>query len=507
MSDKLKEKVKVMHKTLLKTEKIIKKEEDKYNIYLSNNKNLRKYSKKLNLKNYFKTSKKTLSKLNQDILKIDNIVKNNKRKDELEVKNKLNLINISLKKIYKDLRIPIKRLNKLKNLITNHLKDKKNIENIFKLRVLDYKKYNEKSLRVIEKHKNKVVKLKIMKANIDKVFQLIKNNKDLFNKESEKNDINYLKLEIYLNMFNKENKKFKDLFINYNHKFEELDQSYSLILTDMNVKYYVIIARSSWDETSDSNIEHEKIYKPKLVSEKEFSFLMNYNDNLASYSPSFFSTKIKPKINMNLWNRFNIKETKKDFPSYDNSAVWYIKDTKIEYFHTYTEIKNSTSKTGIKRKVDEKTFYKNENNIGMEIISKPYGYFEDETIKDVSPPGINQVGNNHYGHWKTDSNGNSFWVYYGQYRLYSDLMGGSNYYRSDYNSYRTYRNSSNRNGYYGRNKEYGTFGSRTRNNKIYLNSLYMRTMKKNNYKRTTASRNIRSSGSRSRGRGPGGGGK
>ncbi len=39
------------------------------------------------------------------------------------------------------------------------------------------------------------------------------------------------------------------------------------------------------------------------------------------------------------------------------------------------------------------------------------------------------VGNPAYGQWKTDSSGSSFWAFYGQYRLFSDIFLGRNTYR------------------------------------------------------------------------------
>ena len=39
-------------------------------------------------------------------------------------------------------------------------------------------------------------------------------------------------------------------------------------------------------------------------------------------------------------------------------------------------------------------------------------------------PGSQLVGNPHYGRWRTDSGGNSFWVWYGQFALIRDLLGG-----------------------------------------------------------------------------------
>lgn len=39
-------------------------------------------------------------------------------------------------------------------------------------------------------------------------------------------------------------------------------------------------------------------------------------------------------------------------------------------------------------------------------------------------PGSQLVGNPHYGQWRTDSGGNSFWAWYGQFALIRDLLGG-----------------------------------------------------------------------------------
>ena len=39
-------------------------------------------------------------------------------------------------------------------------------------------------------------------------------------------------------------------------------------------------------------------------------------------------------------------------------------------------------------------------------------------------PGGQLVGNPHYGQWRSDSSGNSFWVWYGQFALIRDLLGG-----------------------------------------------------------------------------------
>jgi len=65
-----------------------------------------------------------------------------------------------------------------------------------------------------------------------------------------------------------------------------------------------------------------------------------------------------------------------------------------------------------------------------------------ENEADDLGTGSQLVGNPTYGSWQQRSNGTSLWVYYGQYRLFSDLFGGgrSTYYgswsqRRDYSYY------------------------------------------------------------------------
>lgn len=45
-------------------------------------------------------------------------------------------------------------------------------------------------------------------------------------------------------------------------------------------------------------------------------------------------------------------------------------------------------------------------------------------------PGSYLVGNPNYGQWMSDASGSSFWQWYGQYRLFTDLLGGFGGYRA-----------------------------------------------------------------------------
>lgn len=138
--------------------------------------------------------------------------------------------------------------------------------------------------------------------------------------------------------------------------------------------------------------------------------------------------------------------------------------------------------------VSEDFFAQNENNMGMEIATKNA---EGQVTKTAAPPGYNNyVGNPQYGHWQ-GSGANSFWVFYGQYALLSNLlnMGTFPARRSYYDEYSNYRGSGRP--YYGPRASDGrtTYGT---------NSTYTSRAKPNStWSRTTSSRGFRSSSSQS----------
>lgn len=72
---------------------------------------------------------------------------------------------------------------------------------------------------------------------------------------------------------------------------------------------------------------------------------------------------------------------------------------------------------------------------GMTVLS----YQDGQRNATDMPPGYQYVGDERYGQWERDSSGNSFWVFYGQYRLLSDLFGfgmGGRMYRNEWDGYR-----------------------------------------------------------------------
>ncbi|MGD9212121.1 MAG: hypothetical protein PVI90_15170 [Desulfobacteraceae bacterium] len=129
------------------------------------------------------------------------------------------------------------------------------------------------------------------------------------------------------------------------------------------------------------------------------------------------------------------------------------------YYHTYRVVapEKDLSDTFGPIEVPKKMFDRYKPYLGMTIWAQRDG----KVNESAAPPGYAYVGDPRYGQWRSDSSGRSFWVFYGQYRMLSDLLGvGGRLFRDDYDDYRGYR-SKNR-PYYGPNQRYGTSGAFTR---------------------------------------------
>lgn len=278
----------------------------------------------------------------------------------------------------------------------------------------------------------------------------------------------------------------------------QLYKSYTKVLQDMKVDYYVTVKRESWDENSDYYDPRTATFTRKISPATYEALADTPLDSIADITPSFGRVSFKNHIG-GTWEALGIKPTD-NWPSrYHNAATFWIEDTREDYFHKYLqETDGKTEETGW-IKVNPSFYEQNFNNLGMAILSKPYGEFEPDTM--AAPPGMAYVGNPEYGEWKKDDSGNSFWSWYGRYAFFSNLFffPPSYYYYGSWNRWRTgYRHQK---PYYGRTDSgtytYGTRGTATRQSPRYQNTTFSKTggLK-------TAPASVRGGGSSLRGGGP-----
>ncbi len=125
------------------------------------------------------------------------------------------------------------------------------------------------------------------------------------------------------------------------------------------------------------------------------------------------------------------------------------------HFHQYRVVKPEGAENTDFLKVPESFYQQHEKNLGMTLFAKKEGVADD----NVTPPGYHYVGDPKYGQWRTDSQGGSFWEFYGKYALMSHFLGGwyRPVYNTDFDSYKKFKQ--NKVPYYGLNNQYGSSGT------------------------------------------------
>ena len=159
-------------------------------------------------------------------------------------------------------------------------------------------------------------------------------------------------------------------------------------------------------------------------------------------------------------------------------------DQKIRTVRTH--LADATAKSGSTTSEDkwvdvsQATYNTMRDDLGMAIEHKPAGKYDSESDHVAQPAGFAYMappaqGSNQYGYWE-HRDGQSFWVFYGQYALMRDLLFNHQYRplpRDDWEGYRTY--SQRGQTYYGRDFEsggtkYGSSGTATQER--YAGSTY-----------------------------------
>ncbi|MDH5388707.1 MAG: hypothetical protein OEY06_09675 [Gammaproteobacteria bacterium] len=374
-----------------------------------------------------------------------------------------------------------------------------------------------------EKYPNKKDDLTERVAGLD---TLVKESSDSYlilkteyNKNSKANYAHFGDAIVALNISTQKVARYED---EHSNKVDELYRSYVKVLADQRVDYYVVIGRATWCEGEYCGSGDEARFPAVQVDAETFEYFDALTINsIAQYRRSWGGDdKLSLKIPQDKWNalRLNYKSGKSS--SHDYGEYW-VDSTSTKTFHKYIEIVNDKMTEKDWQAVSDDNFWKNYENLGMAIVTKPYGYYEEDGLKDAQPVGMATVakpvvsngvatGSNQYGEWR-HSNGNSYWHYYGMYRLFGDLVGPRRYSYNDWNSYSGRKRGY---GYYGRNDEYGTYGSSTYSSSRYRNSKFatrnpgeVRSAASGKSRTSRSTPSVRGAGSSSRSRGPSGGGK
>lgn len=277
---------------------------------------------------------------------------------------------------------------------------------------------------------------------------------------------NYAVLATALTAIETSSKSYADGVATLREDFADLGLTETHTLLDFRVDSTVEISRTSWNESQDWPTETDYDFPAVLVTPDTATyFAERLNQIVGKVNYGFFgdSFALEPGIESARWDELGISDPKVAWPDYDNAAEYVISEIEDTYCQKLKVFKNG--EPSISDRPDPATDYCsqydtesdlangiyweeadefNAEAIGMDIYTKAYGDFDDQATTGATPPGMAYVGDPASGEWRTDSSGNSFWYYYGQYAFFSQLIGGPNayHYRSEYDTWnKDYRRS------------------------------------------------------------------
>ncbi len=298
-----------------------------------------------------------------------------------------------------------------------------------------------------------------------------------------------------------------------------LDKSYVKILSDQKVDYSVIVGRANWCENDGCYNGSQMLYPAVKVDADTASYFDKSKINtIAKNTRRWRSNNFKLYIPKNRWDALGIDKYYR-WNRREPYAEYWIDSIKEKTYHRYSIIENGKVTQTSWKEVPNNYFWKHFDNLGMALVTKPLGFFEDEAITTAEPVGLATIaepvmvdgvatGSNRYGEWRQDSSGSSFWFYYSIYRMFGDFVPG----RYGYNEWHGYSQRKRSQPYYGTSGQYGTFGKSTYKNSRYKNSTFSKRNPKAvagaiTGKRSRTASSVRGAGITSRGKGPSRSGK
>lgn len=493
---------------------------------------LKSYADKENWKKYFSTAKKQLTDIrNLYDSKIKTMLDKNDSDDQHSFNAWMANIETSLREVTKTAQKPNERkdfLVKAKKEAPSLYKDSTSKVSQLQKLIAKAQVYSEKA-KVDYPAKSQDIQGRF--ASLRKFLDDSKNMHQIATGEYSKissSKVNYAVLADSIEFISDALISAKTREVKLKNKLNELYRSYSKVLSDMNIEYYIVIGRETWDSASDWESEDNYTYTSK-VDEKVYEYFAS-KGNIAQYGIGWGNDFELLGVSQAMWNALKY-DYKHSWPStWNDEAEYWVNNDYSKTYHKYTIIENGKTKETDWVKVSEDEYWKQQENLGMTIVSKPYGMYEEETIKSAAPIGSEYIakptmtngvptGNNQYGQWKQGSNGTSFWEFYGQYMFISNMLDGFGGSRYSYDDWDDYNRRDRKKSYYGRSNQYGTYGSATYSSKSRYarsdfakrNSSLVRESKQSarSYQKGKGAKNSTKNGVSSgiRGRGPGTKGK
>lgn len=292
-----------------------------------------------------------------------------------------------------------------------------------------------------------------------------------------------------------------------------LDKSYSKILIDMKIDYAACVSRVSWEESESVEWPKETTfdYPCKPVSEGSYDVADEFDDRnheFVIFQPSgwwgrtlnlYRAGNVTEDALKQLWKELDI-DPAASWPRGDNYATFHVRAVTARYFHRYSYIENGVRRDGDWEEVTGEFFDEHDEHLGMSLLEKPQGVFDDEAVTTPSPAGMALVGDARTGRWEERGN-QTVWVWWPHYHvLYGNYYGPgwSGYSRSDWSEWRQEREAGR---VYTGNGAYGTNGSSTRTGPLASSEF----AKRGGFK--TPSAQVRGLGPSNRSQGPQTGGK
>tara|TARA_B100000809_G_scaffold243753_1_gene269060 strand:+ start:3780 stop:5405 length:1626 start_codon:yes stop_codon:yes gene_type:complete len=420
---------------------------------------------------------------------------------------------VSLAKALKSAYLPSKRASLLMDGYKNKDKYFEHANKIKAQSIADIAKFNNGTEKYKVDYPKKVKAINDKVAALNKLGAAVYVSHGIMSAQYKSTSTDFSVYSKAYNAIKKEQNTLVDYMTKGIRHLKQLNRSYVKVLVDMKVDYYVKIGRASWCESDGCGDGDSYSYPPIKVDEKTHAF---YDEtNISPIAKDGYGSA-NVNVPSNHWSALKL-DIGRGMSGYHSYYELWVEGTETSTYHKYKIMEDGKITTTQWQTVDEKFFWDNYDNLGMALATKPLGVFESETNKIAEPAGLALVakpvmvngkptGSNQYGEWQTNPSGNSFFHYYGMYRMAGDLIGGGLY---GYNDYDHYSRRSRSKSYYGSSRQFGTSGSRTMKQSSLKNSNFVKRNPSvySNAGKSRGSKSIRGAGSSNRGKGPGGSGK